>query len=372
LFSVLYSFWVANHVAADGRMMRELAIKFLAIAEERAAAVPLIMAHRMMGASLAATGDLVDSRPHFDQSIALFDPAEHRALATRLGHDLLVLTFGYRCVSLWMLGYPDAALADASQAVSDAREVNQAATMLFALSLSGLTQILCGHYAASGAQCDELVALASEKDAVLRKSQGIIQQGCVCSLTGKASNAAELITSGLVGFQSTGATYFVPFYLSCLAKAHAELGQFDAAQSAINGAIAAFETTGERWWEAEVHRMAGEIALMAPKPDATKAEAHFERALEAARKQQAKSWELRAAISMARLWRDQGKRNEARELLAPVYGWFTEGFDTLDLKAAKALLDELALSAPSMALPFGSETVGDSAVRGRHGMHTRS
>ena len=112
--------------------------------------------------------------------------------------------------------------------------------------------------------------------------------------------------------------------------------------AALREATTAVETTEERWCEAEVHRIGGEVALMSSKPDAAKAEAYFERALSVARQQQAKSWELRAAMSMARLWRDQGKRDEARDLLAPVYGWFTEGFDTLDLKEAKALLDELA------------------------------
>ena len=134
----------------------------------------------------------------------------------------------------------------------------------------------------------------------------------------------------------------MPWYLSYLARAYAELRQFDDAWRCIGEAMAAVETTKERWCEAEIHRMAGEIALMSPEPDAAKAEAYFERALAVARKQQAKSWELRAAMSMARLLRDQGKRQEARDLLAPVYGWFTEGFDTLDLKEAKALFDALA------------------------------
>ena len=134
----------------------------------------------------------------------------------------------------------------------------------------------------------------------------------------------------------------MPLVLSHLASAHAELGQFDDAWRCIGEAMTVMETTKERRWEAEVNRVAGEIALKSPEPDAAKAEAYFERALSVARQQQAKSWELRAAMSMARLWRDQGKRDEARELLAPVYGWFTEGFDTLDLKEAKALLDELA------------------------------
>jgi predicted ATPase len=126
-----------------------------------------------------------------------------------------------------------------------------------------------------------------------------------------------------------------------LSKAYAELGQFDDAWRCIGEAMTAVETTKERWWEADVHRTAGQIALTSPQPDAAKAQAYFEHALAVARKQQAKSWELRAATSLARLWRSQGKPQQARELLAPVYGWFTEGFDTLDLKEAKALLDEL-------------------------------
>ena len=120
-----------------------------------------------------------------------------------------------------------------------------------------------------------------------------------------------------------------------------ELGQFDDAWRCIGEAMTAVETTKEKWCEADIHRMAGEIALKSPEPDAARAQAYFERALAVARQQQAKSWELRAAMSMARLLGDQGKRDAARELLAPVYGWFTEGFDTLDLKQAKALLDEL-------------------------------
>jgi predicted ATPase len=120
------------------------------------------------------------------------------------------------------------------------------------------------------------------------------------------------------------------------------VGHFDDAWRCIGEAITAVETTQERWCEAEVHRTAGEIALKSREPDAAKAEAYFERALTVAREQQAKSWELRASMSLARLWRDQGKVREARELLAPVYGWFTEGFDTRDLKEAKALLQELA------------------------------
>ena len=135
---------------------------------------------------------------------------------------------------------------------------------------------------------------------------------------------------------------WMPLWLSYLARANAEIGQFDAATRCIGETMTAVETAKERWCEAEVHRIAGEIALKSPKPDAAKAETFFDCALTVARQQQAKSWELRAAMSMARLWGGLGKQNEARELLAPVYGWFTEGFDTRDLKEAKTLLDALA------------------------------
>jgi predicted ATPase len=155
-------------------------------------------------------------------------------------------------------------------------------------------------------------------------------------------DAVHVIASGITALRSTGATIFVPLYLSHLTRAYAELGQVDDAWRCIGEAITTIETTKERWLEAEVHRTAGEIALLSANRDPAKAEAYFGRALAIARQQQAKSWELRAAMSLARLWRSQGKPQEAREPLAPVYGWFTEGFDTRDLKEAKRLLEELA------------------------------
>jgi predicted ATPase len=167
-------------------------------------------------------------------------------------------------------------------------------------------------------------------------------QGDLLALTGKASVAVQKITTGVTAQRSTGATVLISSYLSFLARAYADLDRFDDAWRYIDEAMTAIETTKETMLEAEIRRIAGEIALLSPEQDAAKAEAYFERALTIARQQQAKSCELRAAMSMARLWRDQGKQDRARKLLAPVYDWFTEGFDTLDLKEAKRLLDELA------------------------------
>ena len=161
------------------------------------------------------------------------------------------------------------------------------------------------------------------------------------ALVGKSAEAIQTISSGIEGWHSIGATVFAPSWLSHLALAYADLGKFDDAWRKIDETMTAMETTKEKWCEAEVNRIAGEIALKTPEPDAAKAQSYFEQALAVARQQQAKSWELRAAMSLARLWRDQGKVQQARELLAPVYGWFTEGFETRDLKEAKALLDVL-------------------------------
>ena len=213
---------------------------------------------------------------------------------------------------------------------------------MFALLHASVTHTLCGNYVAANAEADELAAWADERGTLFWKAFGTLVRGCLLAQTGKASDAVHVITSEIVAYRSTGATFWMPWYLSCLATAHAEPGQIDDARRCIEEAMTLVETTKETWSEAEINRVAGEIALRSPKPAAAKAEAHFRCALAIARAQQAKSWELRAAMSIARLWRDQRKRDEARELLAPVYGWFTEGFDTRDLKEAKALLDELA------------------------------
>jgi class 3 adenylate cyclase/predicted ATPase len=343
LFSALAGFWVANYVAFNGDVMRELAAQFQALAEKQGATAPLMIGHRLMGTSLLCTGDIAEGRAHYDRALALYDPAEHRPLAMGFGQDVRVAILSYRSWALWMLGNPEAALADADNALREAREIGQAATLMYTLNNTPFPHIYCGRHAAAKALADELVALADEKGALIWKAVGMINQGCIWALTGKPSGAVQMITSGLTAWRSTGATVWTPWHLSYLAKAYAELDQFDDAWHCIGEAMTAIETTQETWFEAEVNRTAGEIALLSPEPDAAKAEAYFERALAVARAQQAKSWELRAAMSMARLWRDQGKRDEARDLLAPVYGWFTEGFDTLDLKEAKALLDELAL-----------------------------
>jgi len=291
--------------------------------------------------ALTLTGDFVGGKEHYDRALAIYDPAEHRPITTRSGRDVGVTLLSYRAPCAWQLGYPAACRDDAERAVKNARETGHATTLMYALYFAGDSHSFCGNYAAASAKVDELIALADERGASYWKAQGTAMRGWLFALTGNASEAVRAITSGLTSLRSTGATLYEPRNLSFLAMAYAELGQLEDARRCIDDAIEKVERSKEKWCETEVHRIAGEIALKSPAPDPEKAEACFERALAVARAQQAKSWELRAATSMARLWRDQGKRQDACDLLAPVYNWFTEGFDTLDLKEAKALLDEL-------------------------------
>ena len=290
--------------------------------------------------ALALTGDLVDGKEHYDRALAIYDPAEHRPLTTLSGRDIRVALLASRAGCMWLLGYPAASRSDAERAIKNARETGQATTLMHALFGSHV-YVYSGNYAAANASLDELIGLADERDAPYWKALGTAVRGWLFAVTGKASDAVRTITSGITSLRSTGASLYEPMHLQYLAMAYSELGELDDARRCIDDAIETMERSKEKWSEAEVNRIAGEIALKSLAPDPEKAEAYFDRALTVARQQQAKSWELRAAMSMARLWRDQGKRDEARDLLAPVYGWFTEGFDTRDLKEAKALLDEL-------------------------------
>jgi predicted ATPase len=218
--------------------------------------------------------------------------------------------------------------------------MGQAGPLMIVLTLGGVTLMLCGHAASASALFEEVVALAHEKRAVFWREYGLLNKGCLLAIAGEADDAIQTITAGLAALQETERVWR-PWYLSNLIRAYGLAGQLDDAWRCFHEANAAIERTKERHFEAEVDRVAGEISLKPHPPDVAKAETYFKRAVGVARQQQAKSLELRAAMSLARLWRDQGKRDEARDLLAPVYGWFTEGFDTLDLKEAKKLLDEL-------------------------------
>jgi predicted ATPase len=246
-----------------------------------------------------------------------------------------------RAWTFWILGYLEAALRDAESALCAARKIGKTATLIYALGHNPKVQILCGNHALARARAQEQAVLAEEKGAPFWKPFSMMNEGCVLALMDASAESVELLGTGIAMARAAQSTMWLPFHLLHLARAHANLCQFDEARRHIDEAMLVVETTKEKWCEAEVYRTAGDIEFMSPSLDTAKAETNFERALMVARSQQAKSWELRAATSLARLWQDQGKPDRANEILAPVYAWFTEGFETLDLKDAKGVLDSL-------------------------------
>jgi predicted ATPase len=339
LFSILYGVWVWNFAAFNSRATLDLARQFLTLAREQDETLPLAIGHRMTASSLLVAGDIAKARKHFDSASALYNPDKHRPLVARIGHDLGVMTLCHRGVDLWLLGYPEAARADIDRALRDAREFKHAATLMYALTYNSIVNALRRDIAK--AEADELVALADEKGAVFWKASGGLVKSWLFVLTGRASDAVTSFSSAIAMSRSTGATIFVPLFLSLLGSAFAELRQFDQARRCIGEAMALGEASGERWFDAEIYRIAGEIELDSSERNGPNAQRYFEQALGVARAQRARSLELRAATRLGRLWRGQGRHTEARDLLARVYDGFTEGFETLDLKEAKALLEEL-------------------------------
>ncbi len=225
LFSVLYGFWTASHVAFNGENMRQLATQFLALAEKRGANAPLMVGHRLMGMSLLQTGSIPQGRAHFDQAIALYNPAEHRQLATRFGVDSRVSVLCNRSWALWILGYPELALTDAESAVQEAHEIGQAANLMYLVHLA-FPLIFCGKYTEASKLLDGIVALTNEKSALYFTALGTMFQGCLFAATGEALDSVRLMVPAMASVQSTASTLWVPLYLSSLAHGYAAIGDF--------------------------------------------------------------------------------------------------------------------------------------------------
>jgi tetratricopeptide (TPR) repeat protein len=268
LFSVLYGTYVVNLIAFNNDACRDVAARFLALAEKRGTTVPLMVGHRLVGTPLLFTGHVAQGRAHYDRGIALYDPIEHRSFATRFGQEISVSILGFRQLALWLLGYPDAALADADCALNDARQIGHAATLMYALNHAAMmAHIHTGNYKTAKAELEELIVLANEKGAPFWKALATINKGVLLAVDGNPAHAIKMFISGMTAYHSTGATLYLPQHLSYLASAYAEVSQFEEAWRCISEAMTAVETTKESWYEAEVNRIAGEIALKSPEPD---------------------------------------------------------------------------------------------------------
>jgi predicted ATPase len=311
----------------------------LRLSRQRNDSAGLVLGHLSSGGNLMFAGRFASSRPYLEQVLALYDPISHRSLVDQAAVHPQVASQAFLGIVLFCLGFPDQALAQSSAAIAEAR--THAHPHSLALSLAYGTRLLSlgGDNAALNERADELVAVTTEQGFPVWRVQGTIFRGWVKVKNGDVTEGMSLLRNGSTAFRATRAETWMPHFIALLAGACEIAGQVEEAVTLLDDALQIVERTGERWFAAELNRRKGQLLLRQGHAEA--AEKLYRKALSIAEEQEAKLWELRAAASLARLWRGQGRPAEARDLLAPVYGWFTEGFDTQDLKDAKALLDEL-------------------------------
>jgi len=290
---------------------------------------------------LISSGDYRAALAHLETAASLHRPDEHRDSAFRYGPDIGVSAFIMLSWALWHRGYADQSARAADRALALSRQLGHAHTLAHALCLAGLAAVFARDVGTAYAYGNDCVALASEHGFAYWAALGRVLHGWADAQRGEATTGIARIRDGMAALEATGARVNTPFYLTLLAEALALAGKIEEALAILDDALATAAVSGATGWSAEIHRLRGELTGRLLYPDPAKAEESFRTALAIAREQGTRGYELRAATSLARLWRDQGRRGEARELLAPVYGSFTEGFDTADLKEAKALLEEL-------------------------------
>jgi predicted ATPase len=300
----------------------------------------LVLGHLSSGRTQFFSGMFVPSRSHLEEVLALYDPRSHRSLFHHAGLHPRANSQAFFGIALFCLGYPDQALARSNAAIAEASRLAHPPSLASSLTLGNILLSLVGDNAAMDERTDQLLAMANEQGFLLWHAAGAMLRGWVKVKNGDVAEGLSLLRSGATAFRATGSVFWLPFFIALLASAFAIAGQFEEAVTLLDDVLHIVERTGERWFAAELNRHKGRLLLRQGHSEA--AEELYRTALNIAREQEAKLWELRAVASLARLSRDQGRRAEARDLLAPVYGWFSEGFDTPDLKEAKALLDELA------------------------------
>jgi predicted ATPase len=342
-FPVLWGLWVFYHVRGESQRARELGEQFLSLAHRAQDRALVLQAHHALGPTCLQMGELPRACAHFEYGIALYDPAQHRAQAFVYGgHDPGICCRAQEAVALWLLGYPDQAVQRCQEALTQARELAHPFSLANALEFASYLHQLRREGRQTQAHAEALLMLAREQGFAERAAKAQIARGWALAAQGCGAEGVALIRQGLDAERATGAAKGRAYYLALLAEAAATAGDAEDGLRAVADALEAVQYTGEWHHAAELHRLKGKLRLtQSPEPHA-EAEACFQQALAIARRQQAKSWELRAAMSLARLWQRQGKRAEARELLAEIYGWFTEGFDTADLQDARALFKDLS------------------------------
>ena len=340
LLPVLYGLFANHMISGEHRAAFELGKEFLSLAEKNGDPA-IVVGHRMIGQPLFWKGDLPAARKHLEQIVSLYDPAQHRQLTWLYGQEPGMAGRAFLILTLWSLGYPDSALKQHEEMLRLAREVSHAQSQAYALTFAAMHLQTLGDCQGTRELAEKLASIASEHGLPVWLAWAKILLGWTMAKQGQTAEGIHEMQSGLKIMQNSGTRVFHSYYRYLLADGYREAKQFDEGLRTLAEAVALRGDMEERFWEAEEHRLKGEL-LSLQGAGIAEVEQSFQKAIELARKQSAKSLELRAVMSLSRLWQRQGKVAEGRELLAHTFGWFTEGFDTPDLQAAGELLEELS------------------------------
>jgi len=337
----LYRFYLVRSQLHTARELGETLLRLAQRVHDPALAV---IAHTALGVAWWWLGALPAARLHLEEGSARYTPDQRTALVFRIGQDPGVACRTYAAMTPWLLGYPAQALARLHEALALAQELAHPYSLAYARCLAAFVSQFRRDVPAVHEQAEAAVALSTKQGFPVWAANGTIFCGWALAMQGQGEEGMTQIRQGLAAWRATGAALQVPYLCTMLAEVCDHLGHSEDGLQALAEAHTLVEQHEERFWEAEVCRLRGVLLLRQPGTPQAEAETWLQRALDVARPQEAKSLELRAAMSLSRLWQQQGKRQEAYDLLAPIYHWFTEGFDTMDLQDARALLEELARS----------------------------
>jgi predicted ATPase len=342
LVQVLFGLWRFYVVRPQLHTAREFGDTLLRLAQQAYDPALAVVAHYALGMTWLYLGAPATARQHVEEAIARYTPDHRRAPVFRMGLDLGVSCRTYVAVTLWLLGYPAQALARLHEALTLAHALSHPYSLAWARCWAAYVYQFRGDMPGVHEEAEAAVALSTAQGFPLWAAWGTSLRGWALAMQGQGEEGMAQVRQGIASFRAAGAGVFIPYFCTLLADIAVHLGRTEEGLQALTEAYTLMEQQEERWWEAEIARLRGVLLLRQPGTPQAEAETCFRQALDVARRQEGKSLELRAAMSLSRLWQQQGKRAEAHALLAPVYSWFTEGFDTADLQEAKALLEELA------------------------------
>jgi predicted ATPase len=344
LFPVLWGLWLVYKVRSELAKARELAEGLLRLAQGAQDPAQVLQVRQALAVTSLCLGEQAATREHMEQGLALYDPGRHQGHTYLYGQDPGVACRAIGAVAVWLLGFPDQAGRHSREAVALAGELRHPSTLALALHFAAMLGQYRREVRAVRRSAEATTAIATEHGLSFWRACGQIMRGWALAGQGAGADGIARLHQGLTAWKAAGSETYRTYFLALLAEALAKEGQIEEGLGVLAEALAQMDATGEGFHGAELHRLQGELLLRreAAEVSGREAEACFRRGLTIARQQQAKSLELRAAMSLARLYRQQGRPAEARALLAPTYGWFTEGFETPDLQEAKALLEQLS------------------------------